>query len=90
MEPFSEPFFWLQPSHVSASHYEDSDSDLEDLCYVLDESHTQLKVADHSLKKKRKDPLGTGLHLNPSKYVSVIVYIFQGSKNLKNRSRPGG
>jgi hypothetical protein len=55
---------------VSPSQYEDSDSDLEDLYHVLEESSLQLRVADHSLKKKRKDPMVTGLHLNPSKYVS--------------------
>ena len=37
----------------------------------------QLKVADKSLRKKRKDPLGTGLYLNPGKYVSyTIIKIF--------------
>ena len=51
--------------------YEDSDSDIEDLHHVLEESRMQLKVADRSLRKKRKDPLKTGLYLNPGKYVSI-------------------
>jgi len=51
-------------------NFEDSDSDIEDLNHVLEESKMQLKVADRSLKKKRKDPLKTGLYLNPGKYVS--------------------
>ena len=52
-------------------NFEDSDSDIEDLNHVLEESKMQLKVADRSLKKKRKDPLKTGLYLNPGKYVSM-------------------
>lgn len=54
----------------SKGTFEDSDSDIEDLHHVLEESRMQLKVADKSLKKKRKDPLKTGLYLNPGKYVS--------------------
>ena len=54
-------------------NFDDSDSDIEDLHHVLEESRMQLKVADKSLRKKRKDPLGTGLYLNPGKYVSNIV-----------------
>lgn len=54
----------------SKGTFEDSDSDIEDLHHVLEESRMQLKVADKSLKKKRKDPLKTGLYLTPGKYVS--------------------
>ncbi|RUS85700.1 hypothetical protein EGW08_006576, partial [Elysia chlorotica] len=48
---------------------EDSDSDLEDFHYILDQSELQLKLVDQSLRKKRRDPMGTGLHPNPGKYV---------------------
>ena len=49
--------------------FEDSDSDMEELYHVLDESRMQLKVAERSLRKTRKDPLKTGLYPNPGKYV---------------------
>lgn len=58
-------------------NFEDSDSDIEDLHHVLEESRMQLKVADKSLKKKRKDPLKTGLYLNPGKYVCYLKYSFR-------------
>ncbi|KAL3873508.1 hypothetical protein ACJMK2_036617 [Sinanodonta woodiana] len=61
----------LVPS--SSANYEDSDSDIEDLHHVLEESRTQLKVADHSLRKKRKDSMGTGLYLNPGKYGELLA-----------------
>ena len=48
----------------------DSDSDLEDLQHVIDESRTQLNVAENALNKKRRDVMGTGIYLDPSKYVS--------------------
>ncbi|GFO03815.1 A-kinase anchor protein 6 [Plakobranchus ocellatus] len=51
---------------------EDSDSDLEDFHHILDQSELQLKLADLSLRKKRKDPMGTGLHPNPAKYSEII------------------
>ena len=54
-------------------NFDDSDSDIEELHHVLEESRMQLKVADKSLRKKRKDPLGTGLYLNPGKYVSFML-----------------
>ena len=52
---------------------DDSDSDLEDFHYILDQSELQLKLVDQSLRKKRKDPMGTGLHPNPAKYVGPCV-----------------
>lgn len=48
---------------------EDSDSDLEDLHHVIQQSVEQLHVTDSSLKKRRSDPMGTGISLDPSKYV---------------------
>ncbi|XP_012946402.1 uncharacterized protein LOC101852145 [Aplysia californica] len=51
---------------------DDSDSDLEDFHHILDQSDLQLKLADQSLKKKRKDPMGTGLHPDPAKYKEII------------------
>ncbi|XP_052767291.1 uncharacterized protein LOC128208037 [Mya arenaria] len=63
----------LVPS--SQGQYEDSDSDIEDLNHILEESRMQLKVADRSLRKKRKDPLKTGLHLNPGKYDELMATI---------------
>lgn len=64
--------YFQMPSNQG--NFEDSDSDIEDLHHVLEESRMQLKVADRSLKKKRKDPLKTGLYLNPGKYVSCLCY----------------
>ncbi|CAL1528424.1 unnamed protein product [Lymnaea stagnalis] len=52
---------------------DDSDSDLEDFHHILDQSELQLRLADQSLRKRRKDPMGTGLHPNPAKYDEIIV-----------------
>ncbi|XP_059174677.1 uncharacterized protein LOC131954875 isoform X2 [Physella acuta] len=52
---------------------DDSDSDLDDFHHILDQSELQLKLADQSLRKKRKDPMGTGLHPDPAKYEEIIV-----------------
>ena len=58
-------------------NFDDSDSDIEELHHVLEESRMQLKVADKSLRKKRKDPLGTGLYLNPGKYVRLSLFSYK-------------
>ncbi|GFS14603.1 A-kinase anchor protein 6 [Elysia marginata] len=52
---------------------DDSDSDLEDFHHILDQSELQLKLVDQSLRKKRKDPMGSGLHPNPAKYSEILV-----------------
>ncbi|CAG5119699.1 unnamed protein product [Candidula unifasciata] len=52
---------------------DDSDSDLEDFHHILDQSEFTLKLSDQSLRKKRKNPMGTGLHPNPAKYDEIIV-----------------
>ncbi|ESP01616.1 hypothetical protein LOTGIDRAFT_172560 [Lottia gigantea] len=54
------------------SQFDDSDSDIEDFHHIIDQSKLQLKKADQSLKKKRKDAMGTGIHLNPAKYVEIL------------------
>ncbi|KAL8613804.1 hypothetical protein ACOMHN_029661 [Nucella lapillus] len=51
---------------------EDSDSDMEDFRSVLEDSETCLKVVDHSLKKKRSNPMGTGL-ASPGKYMEMLA-----------------
>ncbi|KAL4237335.1 hypothetical protein ACF0H5_002053 [Mactra antiquata] len=71
----------LVPSNKG--NFEDSDSDIEDLHHVLEESRMQLKVADRSLKKKRKDPLKTGLYLNPGKYGELLATIETNIKCLE-------
>ncbi|XP_050406515.2 uncharacterized protein LOC126821926 isoform X2 [Patella vulgata] len=55
------------------NQFEDSDSDIDDFHHILDQTELQLKKADQSLKKKRKDAMGTGLHLNPSKYAEILA-----------------
>lgn len=72
-EPLSNKHAKLVPS--AKGNYEDSDSDIEDLHHVLEESRMQLKVADRSLRKKRKDPLKTGLYINPGKYGELMATI---------------
>ncbi|XP_064600095.1 uncharacterized protein LOC135466505 isoform X2 [Liolophura sinensis] len=52
---------------------EDSDSDLEDLHHVIQQSVEQLHVTDSSLKKRRSDPMGTGISLDPSKYAEHVL-----------------
>ncbi|XP_021379680.1 uncharacterized protein LOC110467090 isoform X2 [Mizuhopecten yessoensis] len=51
----------------------DSDSDLEDLHYFLDDSASQLKITDHCLKKRRKDQFRTGIAMNSHKYAEIIA-----------------
>ncbi|XP_053408387.1 uncharacterized protein LOC123564827 [Mercenaria mercenaria] len=80
-----ESFSGVPPKLVPSSkgNFEDSDSDIEDLHHVLEESRMQLKVADRSLKKKRKDPLKTGLYLNPGKYGELLATIETNIKCLE-------
>ena len=49
----------------------DSDSDLEDLQHVIAESQAQLHVAESALNKQRRDVMGTGIYLDPRKYVCI-------------------
>lgn len=51
----------------------DSDSDLEDLNCFIEDSIGQLKIADHYLKKKTKDFMGTGVEINTNKYNEIIA-----------------
>ena len=53
-----------------ASRADDSDSDLDDLHHVIEESRQQLQVTESALKKYRKDVMDTGIYIDPSKYVS--------------------
>ena len=53
------------------SHVDDSDSDLEDLHHVIEESRQQIAVAEQVLNKHHKDVLDTGLYMDASKYVSL-------------------
>lgn len=53
---------------------DDSDSDLEDLHHVIEESRQQLQVAESALKKHRKDVMDTGIYIDPSKYVSLQLH----------------
>ena len=56
------------PSATTAG--DDSDSDLEDFNDVLEESRKALHFTEVTLQKKRKDPLETGIFLDPAEYVS--------------------
>lgn len=78
-----------QPKLVPSNqgNFDDSDSDIEELHHVLEESRMQLKVADKSLKKKRKDPLGTGLYLNPGKYGELMATIDTNMRCLESISQ---
>lgn len=51
----------------------DSDSDLEDLHHVIQESSQQISVTENSLKKKRKDPMDTGISFDQSKYAELLA-----------------
>ncbi|XP_062617562.1 uncharacterized protein LOC134279229 [Saccostrea cucullata] len=51
----------------------DSDSDLEDLNCFIEDSISQLRIADHHLKKKSKDFMGTGVEINTNKYNEIIA-----------------
>ncbi len=53
---------------------DDSDSDMEDLHHVIEESRQQIRVTESSLKKHRKDVLDTGIYLDSSKYVSTVSF----------------
>lgn len=68
---------------------DDSDSDLDDFHHILDQSELQLKLADQSLRKKRKDPMGTGLHPDPAKYVSLLSDPTQYVENPINSIKLG-
>ncbi|XP_069116366.1 uncharacterized protein [Argopecten irradians] len=57
----------------SSRHGYDSDSDLEDLHYFLEDSASQLKITDHCLKKRRKDQFRTGIAMNSHKYAEIIA-----------------
>ena len=62
---------------------EDSDSDLEDMKHMLEESRKQLQVADTVLKKPRNDAMGTGIFLHPQKYVrTALVYSHSKHPNI--------
>ncbi|KAH9492902.1 hypothetical protein Btru_032575 [Bulinus truncatus] len=52
---------------------DDSDSDLEDFHHLLEQSELSLRLADQSLRKRRRDPMGTGLHPDPAKYEEIIA-----------------
>ena len=52
---------------------EDSDSDLEDLHHVIEESSAQLGFAESALKKHRKDVMDTGIYLDSSKYAELLA-----------------
>lgn len=65
---------WLVPFQTSnsfheMSHVDDSDSDLEDLHHVIEESRQQITVAESVLNKHHKDVFDTGLYMDASKYV---------------------
>ncbi|XP_076464903.1 uncharacterized protein LOC143296731 [Babylonia areolata] len=62
---------------------DDSDSDMEDFRSVLEDSETCLKVVDHSLKKKRSNPMGSGL-ASPSKYVEMLATCETNMECVKN------
>jgi hypothetical protein len=51
---------------------DDSDSDLDDLHHILEESMQQLHVAQSVLTRHRKDAMDTGIYLQPQKYVSIV------------------
>ncbi|XP_074662995.1 uncharacterized protein LOC141915384 isoform X2 [Tubulanus polymorphus] len=51
----------------------DSDSDLEDLHDVIQESTHQLQVTGASLRKPRNDVMNTGIFLQPQKYAEIIA-----------------
>lgn len=51
----------------------DSDSDLEDLTCFIKDSKDQLRFAEHHLKKKSKDFMGTGVEINITKYNEIIA-----------------
>lgn len=84
-ETYSNKHPKLVPSNQG--NFDDSDSDIEELHHVLEESRMQLKVADKSLRKKRKDPLGTGLYLNPGKYGELMATIDTNMRCLETISQ---
>ncbi|KAK7104938.1 hypothetical protein V1264_019575 [Littorina saxatilis] len=51
---------------------EDSDSDMEDFHSVLEDSESCLKLVDRSLKKKRSNPMGSGLAAH-AKYAEILA-----------------
>ena len=63
----------LQSSKLSTtqSYVDDSDSDLEDIHYVIVESCKAIKFTENTLKKFRKDNMETGIFIDPSEYVCV-------------------
>ncbi|XP_055879633.1 uncharacterized protein LOC106057114 isoform X2 [Biomphalaria glabrata] len=63
---------------------DDSDSDLEDFHHILEQSELSLRLADQSLRKRRRDPMGTGLHPDPAKYEEIIVTYDTNIVCLKN------
>ncbi|XP_067682789.1 nuclear migration protein unc-83-like isoform X1 [Haliotis asinina] len=69
------------------AQYDDSDSDIEDFHYVLDQSADQLRLADQSLKKKRKDPMGTGIYLKPAKYAEIMATCVTNIRCLESISQ---
>ncbi|XP_041353750.1 uncharacterized protein LOC121371719 [Gigantopelta aegis] len=71
---------------AGSGHHDDSDSDMEDFHYILDQSCMQLKLADQSLKKKRKNSMGTHLHLTPAKYAEIIATCETNIRCLKSIS----
>ncbi|KAK7507093.1 hypothetical protein BaRGS_00001944 [Batillaria attramentaria] len=62
---------------------EDSDSDMEDFRSVLEDSEMCLKVVDHSLKKKRHNPMGTGL-AKSGKYAEMVATCETNISCVKN------
>ena len=52
---------------------EESDSDLEDFRDVIDESRKAINFTQSTLRKQHKDPMETGVLLDPSEYVSIYI-----------------
>lgn len=53
---------------TTQSYVDDSDSDLEDIHYVIEESCKAIKFTENTLKKFRKDNMETGIFIDPSEY----------------------
>ena len=58
---------------ASQSYAEDSDSDWEDIHYVIGDSRKAIKFTENTLRKFRKDNMETGIFIDPSEYVRILI-----------------
>ncbi|XP_064623681.1 uncharacterized protein LOC135485513 isoform X2 [Lineus longissimus] len=58
---------------ADTSRVDDSDSDLDDLLHILEQSLQQLQVAQSMLTCHRKDAMDTGIYLQPQRYAEILA-----------------